>query len=84
MTLKEYLATHPPQGFKPVPCELPGKGSGNLIHWYWDDELSYSEPVHHGGAWVGSIHRAMSDKRVVGVTIHREAIKVYGIPEDES
>lgn len=69
--LHDYLAANPPQGFKPIPAVTQ---DGNAITWYWDDEPSYAESVHHDGTWVGTVHRAFSDKRVVGVTIHTESV----------
>lgn len=69
--LRDYIRNNPPKGFKPIPVVSM---QGEQIRWYWDDESSYAESVHHDGKWVGTIHRAMSDKRVVGVTMFVEAI----------
>ncbi len=56
---------------KPIPfVNLEGK----LIEWWWEDTVAVSESIHHDGKWIGSIHREAGSKRIVGVTIHVEAI----------
>jgi hypothetical protein len=52
---------------------------GNMIEWYWDDEPAYEDPINEGKKWTGSLLRAFSDKRVVGVKIHLE--EVLDMPE---
>lgn len=69
--LLEYLNSHPPKGFKPIPRI---NRDGNLIEWFWEDTFAVSESVHHNGKWVGTVHRAQDDGRVVGVSVHLEAV----------
>jgi hypothetical protein len=70
--LTDYLRQYKPGPFKPIPVATQ---NGQAIQWYWEDSPSYSESIHHDGVWIGSVHRANNDRRVVGVTIHCEAIK---------
>jgi hypothetical protein len=73
----------------PASADLPPEGElravysekGNMIKWYWDDEPSYAEQVVVAGTWVGTLLRAISDKRVVGVKLHLES--VVGLPANK-
>ncbi len=76
MDLREYIETHPPQGFRPVPHYFR---DGDFISWYWKDDLAYSDPVHVDGVWVGCLERSIETNEVVGVKIFGVAQKV----EDE-
>ena len=70
--LLDYLSNCNPGPFAPVPVAIQ---DGKSIQWYWENVPCYSESIHHDGKWVGSVHRANNDRRVVGVTIHDEAIR---------
>lgn len=72
MDLNDYLKEHPCRGFRPMPVLIQG---GRALMWYWEDVPHYSEPIHCDDRWVGSVHRANSDRRAVGVTIHAEALR---------
>jgi hypothetical protein len=66
-TLLEYLKARPFVGpFKPVPRF---NGAFRCWEWYWKDERAYEEPIHHDGAWVGSVMRSMETNEVVGVKV---------------
>lgn len=72
-TLREYLAEHPPPGeFRPVPHL---NVDGAMIQWYWEDVPCHSESVLCDGKWVGTLHRANDDNRVVGVDVHVEEVR---------
>lgn len=74
-SLEQMLAARPPGGFKAVAVYSE---KGNMVKWHWDEEPAYEEPVAEGGVWVGSLLRAFSDKRVVGIKLHLES--VVGFP----
>ena len=66
MDLKEYIRTHPPNGFKPVPYH---NAIGNLVEWYWAKDRAYEDPVRVDGVHVGSLMRSMATHEPVGVKI---------------
>lgn len=70
--LEEYLASHPPKGFKPIPFT---NVVGNMIEWYFSDEHGYAEPVHVDGVLVGTLIRSFETNEVVGVKICLESVK---------
>jgi hypothetical protein len=65
--LREYLRTHPPKGFKPVPYY---SAAGDFLLLYFEDEAGYTEGLGERA----EVIRAFSDGRVVGV-------KIYRVPE---
>jgi hypothetical protein len=68
---RSWLRNHPPMGFKLIPIYSK---EGDFISWYWEDEGCYGEQIHHDGKHIGTIHRKLTDKSIIGVTINREAI----------
>lgn len=74
MTLAEHMRGKRPT-FKPVPhVNLDGQ----QITWFWSDEPCVTESIHHDGKWVGSVHRSVETKQIVGVNVHCEAIAGLG------
>ena len=65
MSLAEWLAAHPYKGpFKPgARYHLR---DGDILEVWLEDERAYSEPIGDGAVHV---HRAMSDGRVVGISV---------------
>ena len=66
--LATWLKNHPPTG-RFVPSAWYNAYGDELEVW-WEDEQSYAEEVSNGQWNVMALQRAMSDKRIVGVTIY--------------
>lgn len=86
-TLKEYIRTHPPKGFKPLPfySEI-----GDYVEWYWRDlpigaEVAYAEPVIYDDIEVGSVLREDRFDEPVGVKIFGiRALQAHALDVGES
>lgn len=75
--LSEYIAAHPPKGFRPVPSFSV---AGNMLSVYFEDDPGFAETLNPQV----TVIRAFSDRRIVGVKLFEvpeliaEAIRTHG------